>query len=198
MQAIEMMVSTLVTKYSFFCTEMVIGFAERIKSVSESEAGDGFDSFDVPILAHSQIPSEVQIEVQIRVVSGFGQAIVRETNTMDTDYDALFGSVVMNRLLEIRQLPGDGETVDLATILIKVRNDLRAEDEVECLNLQIEKTDFERTSFTCYNDFPTDYSCIFTLCIVDDDGGFAPVIIKMLLCICMCVMCVCVNASSCK
>ena len=164
---------------------MVIGFAERSLTVSESQAGDGFDSFAVPILAHSQIPSEVQIEVQIRVMSGFGQAIVRETNTMDTDYDALFGSVVMNRLLEIRQLPGDGETVDLATVLINVRNDLRAEDEIECLKLQIEKTDFERTSFTCFNELPTNYSCIFTLCILDDDGGFAPVIICAFAFVCV-------------
>ena len=151
---------------------MVIGFAETSRTVSEREFGAGVDGFEVPILAHSLIPSQVSIEVQVRVVNGIGGAIVRDRTTTDPDYDALFGTRFMNRLLEVRVLRDDGVTVDLSSISVRVRNDLRSEDEIECLVLQIEKTDFERTSFTCYNEPPpTNFSCTFTLCIVDDDGG---------------------------
>lgn len=147
----------------------MIGFAESSRTVSEDFGGPNEDGFVVSVMAHSSTPSEVAINFQVRLVSS-GDIDVRAIDKANGSFDALFGTEFMHRLVEREVLPGDGVTTELPLIRIFVRNDLRSENKFECLALHIERTDIERTNIICEDELPTDFSCTFTLCIVDDDG----------------------------
>ena len=153
----------------FFIPDIIIGFSEIERTVSEADAGDE-DSFEVPVGIHSKVLSEIEFEVAIRVVV-YDLATVVARDSSSTRWDAQFGAAQGNRLVVTTRLkPG---TLYLPDVMILVRNDLQSELEEKCCRISIEKTDFFRTTFDCEKSPNANYSCDFTLCILDNDGEFS-------------------------
>ena len=155
---------------------MVIGFTQRRRTVSESQAAQGADGFTLVIGIVSQRTSEQEYRVLFRVEEGSGSAIV-EANFIqfDPNFDARFGSreEESDPIVDARDLVAGN--LELRTPLTTfVRNDFLAEDE-ECYTIGIQSPDVigVRDIFECYDDdFPnaTSFFCLHTICIEDDDG----------------------------
>ena len=151
------------------------------RTVSEGDGGE-VDLFDVVVYVQASIETEIEIEMEFRIISG--EAEVRDRN--GDGVDAIFGERDARIVLIRTLLPG----MTRLPLLFQVRNDLRAEDPIECVTTKVESGDVERTTFHCDQvppagvlpvPPPTNYSCTFTLCIEDNDGQFC--------CCCCCCCC---------
>ena len=155
---------------------MVIGFPLRRRTVSESEAQQGADTFLLTINVFSVRPSEREYVLLFRVLEGISNATVEMDNS-NPQYDATFGTRdAPNAPIEARIILAVGRmNINLPT---SIRNDFSAED-LECYTLRILPADVEgvRDIFTCMEDEdepmeePEPY-CQHTICIEDDDGQF--------------------------
>ena len=153
---------------------MIIGFTERRRTVSESDASEGMDVFPINLNVRSLRLSELQYEVLFRVLET-GNATVEAYNIQFREnYDALFGTrssaqdpIVDSRLLAVGSL-------QLTTLRTYTRNNLYPEDPLKCYDIRILSPDQVggRYIFTCNEDEdnPENYFCISTICIIDDDG----------------------------
>lgn len=130
---------------------------------------DVFINVDV----HSLILSELNYEIQFRHQRGSSTADVENIIfPRPGRFDALFGSqrTLLDPLEDSRILTGGTRT---QTVLTRILNDFSPE-ELECYTLQILSPDVigERDNFECYGDGddPTDFFCLHTICITDNDG----------------------------
>ena len=156
---------------------MVIGFSQRIVTVSEASVEQGDDQFPLIINITSERTSEQETQVLFRVQESSSTAKVEAINQQfSTDFDAQFGTrsaegepIVDERLLEAGKLQLQTE---LRTF---IRNDFRAEDQ-ECYTISLVSPDQGpgvRQIFQCNDDADigaTDFFCLHTICIEDDDG----------------------------
>ena len=163
--------------FLFFFAAMIIGFSQRRVTVSESDALPDEDLFQHQIDVHSMRLSEIEYEVQFRVLNT-GTADVEATNLQSSNiYDALFGvrDNPQEPLEDSRPLPiYNLELIDPLNAMI--RDDFNAEDDEECFTIVILSPDLQndRNIFTCNGDDvdATDFFCLYTICILDDDGQF--------------------------
>ena len=141
---------------------MIIGFRNRSQMVLERDTTINVD-------VHSARSSELNYEVQFRHVESDSTANVENILFPPHGrFDALFGS--QSDPLEDSLILRTGN-VDL-TLQTRILNDFVPEG-LECYTLQILSPDVdqERDNFVCNNeDDSTDYFCLHTICIIDDDG----------------------------
>lgn len=153
---------------------MVIGFTERMQRVSEGDGPEGADSFPLQIDVHSLRLSEIEYEVQFRVLENSNASVEAVNQQFSVRFDVQFGNrdseqnpIVDSRFLFVGNL-------ELGSPLIAlIINDFVPEDLIECFTIRIVSPDVvgDRDIFTC-NEEPTaeDYFCLHTVCIIDDDG----------------------------
>ena len=159
---------------------MIIGFTQRRRTVSESDAPEGTDMFPINLNVRSLRLSELEYEVLFRVLET-GNATVEASNLQfQENYDALFGTRFSPQdPIETSQVLVVGN-LQVTAVITQVRNDLRPEDLLKCYDIRILSPDVEpggvggRIFFTC-NEFEDEdnsanYFCISTICIIDDDG----------------------------
>ena len=152
---------------------MIIGFTERIRTVSEGEV-PGVDSFLLQINVASLRPSEREYPMGFRLQESSTNATIETLSPSSPVFDAIFG---------LRQNPDDPieESRDLAPglltlgppLITAITNDLIPED-LECFTLRIFPIDVpgRLELFTCNEDGvgADNYFCEHTICIEDDDG----------------------------
>ena len=150
---------------------MLIGFAQRTQTVSESSTPPGADGYYIRVRVNS-IGSEIRdYPVRIRVTTA--NTTVEGINVQfGSTYDALFGTrinVYDPITEELTVAKGEFHTYSTAYI----RQDFRSEG-LECFSLLISGIDYPgfRDISSCNEDelHPTDYFCQHTVCIEDDDG----------------------------
>ena len=147
---------------------MVIGFAIRNQTVSESQAPAGMDRFPIRINITSERTSEISYEVPSWHVDNVGEATLEGLNPTTLEIDALFGAG--DPFEETQFLFAGGQRLQITTFII---NDFRAEDR-ECFSLRVVVMDAGpavRRNFRCNEDGAGDeFFCLHTICIIDDDG----------------------------
>ena len=140
---------------------MIIGFRQRSQTIVES---DVVLSLDVRSSILSELDYEVQFQLRKRIgrSSLQNQLDVHFVNADDPSNPLKFSSKLPNNSLDLAVLPQ-----------IHVLNDSFIESE-ECYTVTISSQD-NVESFTCNvdTDNPTDFFCLHTVCIEDDDGQFA-------------------------
>ena len=160
---------------------MIIGFTERIQTVSEGDI-PGVDVFQLQINVASLRTSESEHRMEFRLQESRATATVETLIPSSAGFDATFG---------LRDWP-DGPIYDtrylapglltVPPLQIVIRNDVIPEDR-ECFTISIFPVDVpgRRELFTCNEDFmvadcnevgigTVDYLCEHTICIEDDDG----------------------------
>ena len=146
---------------------MIIGFTERIRTVSEGARGE-VDIFLLLINVFSLRTSEREHPMVFRVKES--SATVETLIPSSFIFDATFGfrGNLDNSIEESRNLLPGKKTISLET---GIRNDLIAENE-ECFTIQILPIDVlgRRELFSCNTDDQGSYFCKHTICINDDDG----------------------------
>ena len=150
---------------------MVIGFTQRMVTVSESMAPPGEDLLNIDIGVSTLRTSERKHPMVFRLQELTSSAIVEPFGRLeDPLLDALFGT---------RDDSGDPiqEEFDLQVsvntlppLRAEIRNDLRFEDE-ECFTVRIHAVDVPgRLEFFECNEEGSNFFCEHTICIQDDDG----------------------------
>ena len=146
---------------------MIIGFSQRRQTVSESAASSG--ELNNIFGVHSLRESEMEYEIQFRI-SETGIALSRQFQSY---FDTLFGNRDSEEEPIEYSLILDIGSLNLANRLeTQVIND-SALGAQECYEMKILIPDVcDRELFTCNEDevAPTDFFCLRTLCIEDDDG----------------------------
>ena len=155
---------------------MIIGFTERIRTVRESDADEGFDLFQLVINVSSVRTAEREHPMLFRLLESSTNATVEPLIAESNIFDALFGLRANpdDPLEEIRDLPPGERTIPNNQLLVTtIRNDLVPED-LECYSIGILPIDVpgRRELFTCNEDsaMEDNYFCDHTICIIDNDG----------------------------
>ena len=156
---------------------MIIGFTERLRTVSESMAPPGEDTFSLPIgvavfrTAEREHPMDfiLQVSSTSAIVEPIGGDI-------DQLYDALFGTRQYSNYDPIEEfviLESMDDTIQ--PLITFIRNDFRVEDQ-ECFTIRVLPLDIpgRRELFACDEDVigATNYFCLTKVCIEDDDGMY--------------------------
>ena len=152
-------------------TVMVIGFTERSRTVSESMAPPGEDTFHLLLplatLRRAERDHPMNFRLQVSSSSAIVEPIGAVVNPL---YDAIFGTRydIHGPIEEIFVLESLDDAIPPRTTFI--RNDFRVEDQ-ECFTIRIFPVDVEgrRELFVC-NEDATNYFCEAEICIEDDDG----------------------------
>ena len=155
---------------------MVIGFAERTQTTSESIVLSGEDIATVLIPLATLRTAEREHPMVFRLQTSSSTATVEPIGTMATSFDAIFGSRdnIDDPIEELFFLEALEDTIlPLRTF---IRNDFTAEN-TECFTIRVFPVDVpgRRELFTCNEDDvvgATNYFCEHTICIEDDDGRF--------------------------
>ena len=161
-------------------TAMIIGFTTRTVYVSENDAEPGFEVWLLPIEVATVRTAEREHPMNFRLQVSSSSATVESIGAVvDPLYDATFGSrdsiddpIEVFFVLEALQ-----DTISPLTTFI--RDDRRPENE-ECFTIRILPVDVpgRRYLFTCNEDDSgaTNYFCQAEICIENDDGRFATLI----------------------
>ena len=155
---------------------MIIGFNERFIFINESDIPKGSDEIQLTINVTSLRTSEQEYTVQFRLQEGSTNAFVETITPSNPEYDARFGSrqsmsdpITESRIVEAGSLQLRMELITF------VRNDFRPEG-LECYTIRILSPDLIgiREIFGCYEDnSATNFFCLHTICVEDDDGQFS-------------------------
>ena len=150
---------------------MVIGFTQRIRTVSEG-AVPGVDLFQLQIIVSSLRSAERVHPMVFRILETSTNTTVETLTPASNIFDAAFGlrANLNDPIEESTDLfPGE-RTISLLTA---IRNDLIPE-EIECYTIRIFPVDVpgRHDVFTCTEDSEgaDSYFCEHTICIEDDDG----------------------------
>ena len=151
----------------------IIGFTQRSQTVSEADGQPGLDLF-TPISIHASRAVDRDYIFVLRVLEDISTAIVEGVNIPLSPFtDALFGirSEIGDRAIEETRVIPTGDVEPLGGLIFaQIRNEFRIEDQ-ECFTIQIfpEETS---NNFSCNEDAvnATDFFCLHTICIEDDDG----------------------------
>ena len=149
---------------------MIIGFAQRRHTVSESE---GDDRFFIPINFASLRTSEIEYFVRFRIQTIGQTATVVGIIVDNPDFDAAFGSRNSeNELIDVRSLPV-GTRQLRQPLAVEIINDFTPEIQ-ECFTVRFLVEDYSgmHSNYQCNGDSvnTTNYFCEHTICIDDDDG----------------------------
>ena len=160
---------------------MIIGFTTRTVYVPENNAPPGFDVFQLPIEVATERTAEREHLMIFRVLGASSSAIVEPIGQVANPlYDAIFGTRnnTGDPIEEFFILRALEDTIDNRIAFI--RDDRRPEDR-ECFTIRIFLVDVpgRREPFACNEDDSgaDNYFCQTEICIEDDDGKFATLII---------------------
>ena len=159
--------------WEFITVAMIIGFTERIQTVSEGHKG-AVDLFPLQINVSSLRTSEREHPMLFRLLECCTNATVETLVPASNVFDATFGhrEHPSDPIEDIRDLPLGERTIS-SPLLTLIRNDLIPE-EIECYTIRIFPVDVpgRRKLFTCNEDNAgaDSYFCEHTICIEDDDG----------------------------
>ena len=161
---------------SLLFTVMLIGFTQRVRTVSESDVKEGEELFPINIDVATLRPADREYKMIFRLLSG-GTAIVEPVNNVqDESFDALFG----NKVKPNGHIQEDFDLEPLVSTIpprvVDIRDDFRPEDE-ECFTMRIFPVDVPgcRELFNCNEDDSdaTNYFCETRICILDNDGRYS-------------------------
>ena len=163
----------LITFVRISIAEMIIGFTERIRTVSEGQEG-AVELFQLQINASSLRTSERVIPMLFLILESSNNATVETLTPSSIIYDATFGQRGnLDRPIEESKNLLPGQRTFFHLLLTVIRNDIIPE-EIECYTIRIFPVDIpgRRELFTCneYNAGADSYFCEHTICIEDDDG----------------------------
>ena len=158
---------------SLFFTAMVIGFTQRVRTVSESDVPEGGELLSIDINVATQRLAEREHPMVFIVQSG-GTAIVEPMNDIQTLlYDALFGIRVEPDAPIQEEFDLERLTATIPSLPALLRDEFRPEDE-ECFTIRIFPIDVpgRRQLFDCNEDdlMAINFFCETTICILDNDG----------------------------
>ena len=154
-------------KVIIYSIDMVIGFAKRTQTVSESHVPANSDRFDIPLDVHAMIISEKEFMVDFVLLRG--NAVVQATNLVLEPPDALFGISSGACLTDTRKLVSVSSILQ-APLSATIIDDFIPEDE-EFFEIGIViPNSGDRDNFACRGDDYDGFFCRHTVCIVDDDG----------------------------
>ena len=163
----------LFTFVRIFIAEMIIGFTERIRTVSEGQYG-AVELFPLQIIVSSLRTSEREHRMDFHLLESSTNATVETYISASNMFDATFGQRgnLDDPITQSRDLfPGE-RTISFR-LLTYIRNDFVPE-EIECYTIRIFPVDDpgRRELFTCNEDNAgaDSYFCEHTICIEDDDG----------------------------
>ena len=161
---------------------MIIGFTTRTVYVPENNAQPGFDVWLLTIEVATMRTAEREHPMIFRVQGASSSAIVEPLgDVVNQQYDAIFGTRnnIGDPIEEFFILEALEDTIDNRIAFI--RDDRRPEDR-ECFTIRIIPVDVLGRCylFTCNEDDSgaDNYFCQTELCIVDDDGRFATLIMR--------------------
>ena len=159
---------------SLLFTVMLIGFTQRVRTVSESDVEEGEELFPIDIDVATLRPADREYKMIFRLLPG-GTAIVEPgNNVQDESFDVLFGTKVERNGHIQEEFDLEPLVTTIPPRVVYIRDDLRPEDE-ECFTMRIFPVDVpgHRELFDCNeNDSDaTNYFCETTICILDNDGG---------------------------
>ena len=152
---------------------MIIGFNERIKTVSEGDV-QGVDTFQVKVNVASQRTAEREHPMVFRLQESSTNATIETLLASSPFFDTTFGvrDSLGGPIEELRHLEPGLLTV-VPTLVTAIRNDFVPEDR-ECFTLRIFHVHVpgRRELFRCNEDGvgADNYFCEHTTCIEDDDG----------------------------
>ena len=156
---------------SKFVAVMLIGFTERIRTVSEGQEGS-VDYFALLFTVSSLRSAEREHPMDFRLLESSTNATVETFTPASIIYDATFGQRgnLNDPIRESRDLL-PGERTISPPLQTDIRNDLIPE-EIECYTIRIVPVDVpgRHELFTCYEDNAgaDSYFCEHTICIKDD------------------------------
>ena len=154
---------------------MVIGFTQRMRTVSEGDVPVGGDILTIDIDVATLRPSEREHPMIFRVQLSASTAIVETGYSTNPLFDVIFGTrdTPDNPIQEEFNI--EYLETNIPPLTAQIRDDLRPEDE-ECFIMRIFPVDVpgRKELFDCYEDYynsdATSYFCETTICIEDDDG----------------------------
>ena len=142
--------------------------------MSEADAPPGLELFTLLINVHASRAVDRDYIFTLRVLENISTATIEGLNFPFGPFvDAVFGirSESGDRVIEQSHmvLTGDVEPFG-GSIFAQIRNELRTEDQ-ECFTIQIFSSETSN-NFSCNEDAvnATDFFCLHTICIEDDDG----------------------------
>ena len=149
---------------------MVIGFTQRIRTVSESDAPEEEDFFTIDIDVATLNPAETEHPMVFHLEVSRSTAIVEpKDNVTNPLFDALFGSRSRYGYSIQEKFVPKYLQYTFPSLTAVIRDDSRPEDE-ECFTIRIFPVDVpgRKTGFYCNS--ATNYFCRTTICIEDNDG----------------------------
>ena len=151
---------------------MLIGFTQRFRTVSESNALEGEDLFTIHIDVATLTTAEREHPMIFRLQSR-GTAIVEPGNDIQNKlFDAVFGNRLYHGPIQ-EEFNLEHLVTTIPPLQAQIRDDLRPEEE-ECFTIRIFPVDVpgRRELFVCNEDGSnaTNYFCETTICILDDNG----------------------------
>ena len=152
---------------------MIIGFTERIRTVSEGQVR-GVDLFQLQINVTSARTAEREHPMVFRLQESVTNATIETYTSSRPVFDATFGRREnSDDPIETTRDLDPGSLTLGPTLLTTIRNDLVPED-TECFTIRIFPVDVpgRRELFECNEDSDDadNYFCEHTICIEDDDG----------------------------
>ena len=152
---------------------MIIGFTERIRTVSEGEV-PGVDLFQLQINVTSLRTSEREYPMGFRLQESISNATIETQIPSSPVFDATFGRREnSDDPVEERRNLAPGLLTVQPPLLTAIRNDFIPEHK-ECYTIYIFLVDVlgRREFFDCNIDEvgADNYFCQHTICIEDDDG----------------------------
>ena len=161
-------------------TAMIIGFTTRTVYVPENNKDPGFDVWLLSIEVATARTAEREHPMIFRVQGASSSAIVEPIGAVANQrYDAIFGTrdTIRDPIDVFFVLEALQDTIDNRIAFI--RDDRRPEDR-ECFTIRIFLVDVlgRREPFACNEDDSgaTNYFCQTEICIENDDGRFATLI----------------------
>ena len=151
---------------------MVIGFTQRMRTVSEGDSIEGGDILTIDIDIATQRPSEREHPMVFRVDVSASTAIVESDYSL---FNAIFGIRDTPDYPILEEFNLGYLITTIPPLITEIRDDLRPEDE-ECFTIRLYPSDVpgRKELFDCYEDsynsHATSYFCETTICIEDNDG----------------------------
>ena len=153
----------------------MIGFTQRVQTVSENAALPGHDTFQlyIDVTAGRMADREYSI---IFILDQNTTAVVESLGPVfRADFDAQF-AVRDDPLEPLREgrLLHEGDTMLFSPLIVNIRNDFLIEEE-ECFTINIFPFDFNSFETFMCNDEAESLFCSHTICIEDNDGMYVSV-----------------------
>ena len=154
---------------------MIIGFTQRIKTVSESDAFERQLFINIYVDVATLRIAEKEHQMIFRLWYS-NTAIVEPGDDLTNPlFDAAFGTRTGPSRPIQQELHLQPLQATIPPLTVRIRDDVIPEDE-ECFTIRIFPVDIEsrHEQFLCIEDYSgaTNYFCETTICIQDDDGKF--------------------------